>query len=313
VSVVVSTYNRPARLALLLDGLRAQTLARDAFEVVIVDNGSEPPTAAVLAAERRRGELPLRTVRNERTLGPAGGRNTGWRAAHGEVIAFTDDDCRPDPEWLASGLAVCDEHRGAIVQGPTRPNPAERADEGLLSHTISIERLGPLYETCNVFYPRELLEALGGFDERFGVRPGGEDTDLAWRAIGSGAATEFAPRALVLHAVERIGARGMLRLAARWSASIRVFAEHPQTRTALYRGSFWNFWHYLMWRTILTLATPTPPWLRRMIVMRHLQEMAPRARLHGSGPAAIPFLLVHDAVECVAVARGALRYRVLVL
>ena len=121
------------------------------------------------------------------------------------------------------------------------------------------------------FYPRELLVALGGFDERFGIRPGGEDTDLAWRAINAGSETVFAPEALVLHAVERIGARGMLRLAARWSASIRVFAEHPQTRTALYRGSFWNFWHYLMWRSLLMMAAPR--WLRRMILMRHVQEL----------------------------------------
>ena len=89
-------------------------------------------------------------MRNERTLGPAGGRNRGWRAARGAVIAFTDDDCCPAPDWLAAGVAICAEHPGAIVQGPTRPNPAEHAQDGLFSHTISIEALGPLYETCNV-------------------------------------------------------------------------------------------------------------------------------------------------------------------
>lgn len=310
-SVVVSTYNRPSRLAAMLAGLRAQTLARDAFEVVVVDNGSGPQTGTVLADEARRGELALHTVRNERTLGPAGGRNRGWRAARAPLIAFTDDDCRPEPDWLERGLAVCAQHPGAIVQGPTRPDPAEAAREGLLSHTIRIDRLGPLYETCNIFYPRELLAAMGGFDERFGIRPGGEDTDLAWRALGAGRPSAFAPEAIVNHAVEHLGVRGMLRLAARWTASVRVFAEHRETRTVLYRGAFWNFWHYLMWRSLLALAAPR--WLRRMIVMRHLHELTPRARLHGAGMTAIPFLLVHDAVECVAVARGALRYRVWVL
>jgi glycosyltransferase involved in cell wall biosynthesis len=116
VSVVVSTYQRPARLAMLLAGLRGQTLQRTAFEVIVVDNGSGPDTAAVLDAERARGELPLRTIRHERTLGPAGGRNSGWRAALGALVAFTDDDCVPDPGWLAAGIAAAGAQPGAIVQ-----------------------------------------------------------------------------------------------------------------------------------------------------------------------------------------------------
>jgi glycosyltransferase involved in cell wall biosynthesis len=73
VSVVVSTYNRPARLAALLAGLRAQTLARDGFEVVIVDNGSGPETVRLLEQERRDSDdFNLVSVRNEVTLGPAG-------------------------------------------------------------------------------------------------------------------------------------------------------------------------------------------------------------------------------------------------
>ena len=141
--------------------------------------------------------------------------------------------------------------------------------------------------------------------------PAGEDTDLAWRAIESGAPTVFAPDGVVLHAVERVGARGRLAIAARWGPVVRVLAAHPGSRTMLYRGRFWNVWHYLLWRSLLAAAGPR--WLRRLVLVRHLMTLRERARREGAGSAAIPFLLVHDAVECGAIARGAIRYRTFVL
>jgi glycosyltransferase involved in cell wall biosynthesis len=311
VSVVVSTFNRPARLHGLLRALRAQTLGPDRFEVIVVDNGSEPETGHVLAAELATGHLALRCERRPVTLGPAGGRNAGWPQARAPLIAFTDDDCRPTPGWLSAVVSAAAEHPGTIIQGPTRPDPAEHDREGWLSHTVRIERLGPQYETCNIAYPRALIERLGGFDESFGLRPAGEDTDLAWRAIESGASTAFAPAAVVLHAVDRVGARGRLAIAARWGPVVRVLAEHPGSRAMLYRGRFWNVWHYLLWRSLLAAAGPA--WLRRLVLHRHLMTLRERARREGASSAAIPLMLVHDAVECAAIARGALRYRMLVL
>jgi GT2 family glycosyltransferase len=307
VSVVVSTYNRPARLGRLLDGLGVQTLAVGEFEVVVVDNGSGPETGRVLAAERGRERLTLRGARYAVTQGPAGGRNAGWRLARAPLVAFTDDDCVPTPRWLEALLAAAREHPGALLQGPTRPDPTELARDGVLSHTVTIERLGPQFQTCNILYPRAVLEALGGFDERFGTEPAGEDTDLAWRAIESGCPAAFAPDAVVHHAVQPLGAAGMLRLAARWSEVARVFARHPEIRSLLYRGLFWNVWHYLLWRSLLALAAPG--WLRRFLLTRHLRQLAVRAREQGAGAVAIPFLIVYDAVECWSVARGAVRHR----
>jgi glycosyltransferase involved in cell wall biosynthesis len=311
VSVVVSTYNRPDRLARLLEALRAQTVTSDRFEVIVVDNGSGPETARVLKDQMSRGGLELRTARHPVTLGPAAGRNAGWRLARAPLVAFTDDDCRPAPEWLAAALIVSGEAPGAIVQGPTRPDPAELHRDGWLSHTVRIEGLGPQYETCNIVYPRALLDRLGGFDESFGLRPAGEDTDLAWRAITSGAGAVFAPEALVWHAVQPVGAAGRLRIAARWGPAVRVLAEHRPARTMLYRGRFWNVWHYLLWRSLLAAAGPG--WLRRLVLARHLMSLRARAADEGAPSAAVPFLLLHDAVECWAIARGALRHRTLVL
>ena len=311
VSVVVSTYDRPQRLVRLLDALRAQTVDVERFEVIVVDNGSQPATGQALAAESARGGLGLRTCRLDGTRGPAGGRNAGWRLARAPLVAFTDDDCRPAPGWLQALLAVADAAPGAIVQGVTVPDPVEHADRGLLSHTVRIERLGPQFETCNILYPRSLLAALGGFDESFGLRPAGEDTDLAWRAIEGGAVAAHAPDAVVHHAVTPIGRAGMVRLAARWGPAVRVLADHPRTRTMLYRGRFWNVWHYLLWRSVAAMLGPR--WLRRLVVTRHLVTLRARAIEQGADSRAIPFLLAYDAVECWAIAQGAVRHRTLVL
>jgi GT2 family glycosyltransferase len=311
ISVVVSTHQRPQRLAALLRGLRAQTLAREEFEVVVVDNGSDPATGAVLQAERAAGAITLRTLRHERTLGPAGGRNSGWRAASAPLVAFIDDDCVPAPGWLAAARAAARRNPGSIVQGVTLPDPAELPAPMLISHTVRIERLSGSYETCNIVYPRELLERLGGFDEDFPLRPAGEDTELAWRARRAGAGAVFAPDALVHHAVQRRGYLGTLRDATRWGECARLFALAPPARQILHRRLFWNVWHYLLVRSLLALAAP--PWLRRVLWRGHLRALRHRASAAGAGPWAAGYLLIYDAIELGAMLRGSVRHRTLVL
>jgi glycosyltransferase involved in cell wall biosynthesis len=311
VSVVVATRDRPRRLERLLAALRAQDGAPP-FEVVVVDDGSRAETVAVLEAVRERGALALEVVRTgDAPRGPGAARNAGWRSARGDAVAFTDDDCEPTPGWLAGLAAAHAAEPRAIVQGRTEPNPADGGRAGVFSRTLRVERLGPRYETCNMLYPRELLEELGGFDEGFGLRPGGEDTDLAWRALEAGRPARFAPDALVHHAVESLGPRGSLRDAARWTETVRVFARHPGARAGLHRRVFWNEWHYLLVRSALALALP--PWMRALVLARHALALRDRARWLRAGSAAIPFLLLYDLVELVAVARGAVRHRTLVL
>jgi GT2 family glycosyltransferase len=311
ISVVVATCDRPERLRRLLAGLRAQDLDGGRFEVIVVDDGVSPATSRLLEQERSAGGLSLRTSRTEGRRGPARARNIGWRQAAAPLVAFTDDDCVPASSWLASGLARAEEFPGAIVQGPTEPDPAELGNVSVFSRTIRQAQLGPHYETCNIFYPRALLERLGGFDESFGARSAGEDTDLAWRALGSGGTSVFAPDARVLHAVEDVGPARTLRLATRWTSCVRLLAEYPQTRVMLERGLFWNVWHYMLLRCAIALFGPK--WLRRVLVIRYLRAMRQRGRGLGAGVWSVPFLILHDAVETAAIIQGAIRYRTLVL
>ena len=183
--MVVPTRNRAERVRVVLDALAGQTLPRDRFEVVVVDDGSAAPLAPSGADKLLKHDSPR---------GPAAARNTGWRAARAPLVAFTDDDCRPEPGWLEAGLRAHRTSPGSIVQGRTRPEPA---DEPILdrphSRSIRVDSLGPFFQTCNVFYPRELLERVGGFDERIPT-PSSEDADLALRALASGAGAVFMSR-----------------------------------------------------------------------------------------------------------------------
>lgn len=116
VSVVVPTRNRPHAVESCLDALAAQTLSPGGFEVIVVDDGSEPPL--VLDPARWAAKFELKLLHQQNT-GPAGARNRGVAEAHGEFLAFTDDDCLPTPTWLEKLIAALRDHPGALVGGST--------------------------------------------------------------------------------------------------------------------------------------------------------------------------------------------------
>ena len=312
-SVVVATFERADRLARLLAALRAQTLAPDRFEVIVVDDASGDRTAGLLDRDRAAGGLDLRPIRRARNGGWAAAREDGRRAARAEIVAFTDDDCLPDPGWLEAGLAACAANPGAIVQGRTVRDGEEwaalSATRRAFARTLEVTAPDPHFQTCNVFYPRELIELVGGFDvERF-TRVPGEDADLAWRAIEAGAPTAFAPAARVRHAVEPLGALGKLRVAA--GADLRVYARHPGLREAYFtRRFFWKGSHYFLARALAGAALP-----RRLLPIRawlavpYAVHLVERGRVEGGGPLLAPYYLLHDLIELAAAARSALRYR----
>ena len=308
VSVVVATHDRPDGIARALAALRAQTLPAEEFEVVVVDDGSGPDTADVLRREGGVAGPEIRLLRHDVAGGPARARNAGWRAARGELIAFTDDDCEPVPGWLEAGLAAWAQQPRRFVQGPTRPNPAHADRAGPYSHTLDVQELGPWWETANIFYPRAALEAAGGFDEDHYSGPGGEDTDLGWTLITRGWEPVWAPDALVHHDVTFLGPRRRLRMAWRWDETMLVFRRHPALRARLVARVFWSPNHWWLLRAAVALALPSRLWwLRWWLAAPYV------LRLGTVRPDVVAFLVAHDLVQVVACARGGLRYRVLVL
>jgi glycosyltransferase involved in cell wall biosynthesis len=306
VSVVVATRNRSGWLGELLESLRAQTLSREQYEVVVVDDGSTDGTPDVLTAEAQRGEIDLRIERHPESRGPATARERGWRLARAPIVAFTDDDCVADPRWLEAGLAACRAHPRAIVQGRTDPRPDQVDSFGPFSFTVEIHRAGPSYETCNIFYPREVLEELDGFDlDAFPVI-GGEDTDLAWRAIGRGVPAEYADEVQVYHAVTHLGPRARLRLISRATQTMNAFARNPGLRKHLIKGVFWKWPHYHLFRTIVAALLPRRLWpLKWWLAAPYVAHLTSRR----SGPLLVPWFVAQDVAEVIAVVRGAIRYR----
>src|SRR5579884_2504543 len=105
-SVVVPTYRRPDLLDRCLAALVAQDLGPQAYEIVVADDAASEETGRQVERWATNDRPALRYVPVRHAHGPAAARNAGWRAARGEVIAFTDDDTVPDPGWLREGVAA---------------------------------------------------------------------------------------------------------------------------------------------------------------------------------------------------------------
>jgi GT2 family glycosyltransferase len=309
--VVVPTHARETRLSFALEALAAQTLEPESFEVLVVrpDDDAESPLA---------GMPPRLTARSlvSAAVGAAAQRNVGWRAARAPLVAFTDDDCRPAPDWLERLLAALDDEP-RVLQGRTEPDPEELHLLHGLARSMEVTEPNPWYPTCNIAYPRELLERVGGFDERF---PGswGEDTDLALRALEGGAAVEFVDDALVWHAVHPRPLPSAWREAARHRAIPVVLARHPAQRSQLYWGFFLRKRHAKLLLAIGGLAMlRRRPLLAALAVLPYAEEWFDRS--HGGARGLVrqamhlPARASVDAVETIATVRAAIRNRVLVV
>jgi GT2 family glycosyltransferase len=321
ISVVCSTYQRAHRLPGFFAALEAQTFDRDRFEVVVVDNGSTDDTREVLEKVAANSPLNLRVVSLHANRGAGGGRNAGWQAARAPIVAFTDDDCAPAPGWLATGYAVLTQSDAAVVVGRTEPNPAQLHNKGAFSRTQRVTEVSGkrYFQTCNIFYRRDDLVAVGGFDERFATK-GGEDTDLGWRVLDHGGRdVAFASDALVLHDVTVGSFRAALREAATWRDIPLVTARHPRrARKLLHHRLFWKPTHQYMIPALgcvalaVLLRRPWPlvgviPWIN----FRYRKwPIVPT----GAGRIGyLPHAFLIDAVEVATMVRGSIRNRVLVL
>jgi glycosyltransferase involved in cell wall biosynthesis len=313
ISVVVPSHARRLRLWWLLNALEEQTLSRDRFEVIVVHDYDDEVSS--LFERHPLGSGAIRFISIEPgTGGPGIQRNIGWRHARAPLVAFTDDDCRPEPHWLAElHAAHRQEGDDAFLQGATRPDPLEVAIFAA-PHSRTLEVIPPnlFAQTCNIAYPRSLLAELNGFDEA--LITSGEDTDLAYRARDTGARQVAVPAALVWHAVDEVGLRGAVRAARRWGTLPLVLRKHPQLRDSLPLGIFWRASHAEYYAALAGLVMASRwrpaallvlPYLRRALSRRGHGK---RARL--ASAVELPGRVTVDTAEVVTMARGSVRYRV---
>jgi GT2 family glycosyltransferase len=231
VSVCIPTYRRPGPLAAALERLTKLEAPAGGYEIVVVDDGSprDDGVLAVLEAAAAAASVPVRWTSFPENRGPAAARNEAAYVARGDWLAYTDDDCQAQPDWLVRLVDRATETGADVVQGHTIPDP-ERAH--LLTQpwvrSISAETLNDYFHTCNVLYRRSLFEQIDGFDESF--RLACDDTDLGWRAVEAGAEVSFADEAVVAHDVVVRDFLTELRSRKRWAGTVLVVRRHPKAR-----------------------------------------------------------------------------------
>jgi len=246
VSVVISCKNRQAMLWDCFLGLGEQTLPRDRFEVVLMDNVSRDDLAAVAERARRELGLAVSFTRMAEDHGPAPARNLGVETARAPIIAFTDSDCRPEPGWLEAGIAPFADAAVALVTGPVLPKLGQplRVTSKL---TFVVETEHPSFPNANAFYRRDVFLAFGGFDTRlsfddpFGRSTECADTDLAWRILKAGHDRRFVPQAVMRHEVEQLSVFNWLIEPTRLFPLPELVRRHPELRGELLT---WGYFFY---------------------------------------------------------------------
>jgi glycosyltransferase involved in cell wall biosynthesis len=222
VSVVVPTFNRPDLLERCLASLLAQDFDPTQYEIIVADDAASDATRQQLEAIAGKASVDLRYLPVTRAHGPAAARNLGWREARGEIIAFTDDDTIPQRDWLKTGTSVFS-YGPAAAWGriemplPDRPTDYQRDAAGLARTS---------FVTANCFCRRDVLEAVGGFDERF-TAAWREDSDLFFTLLEHGYEVRHIPQAVVVHPIRP----------AHWGVSLRqqrkcvfnalLYRKHP--------------------------------------------------------------------------------------
>ncbi|MEO7542748.1 MAG: glycosyltransferase [Novosphingobium sp.] len=195
-TVIVPHYNDLVRLRTCLEAIELQTLSRERFEIVVADNSSPVGLAAVEAAVAGRARV---TVAGERGAGMA--RNAGVAEARGSVLAFTDSDCIPEPNWLAAGLArlanadLVGGRMTVSVGDEARMTGAEAFERVFAFHNRHYIEKKRFSVTANLFCRRSLFDAVGPF------RNAEISEDFEWcrRAVAQGFSLVYEPSAVVSH------------------------------------------------------------------------------------------------------------------
>ncbi|WP_394764408.1 glycosyltransferase family 2 protein [Phenylobacterium sp.] len=198
VSVIVPHYDDLERLDICLAALKAQRFDGD-FDIVVADNASPQGEAAVAKVVAGRARLVVAT---DKGAGPA--RNAAVAASAGGLLAFTDSDCVPEPDWLASGVAALE--RADVIGGYLYVFPKDPAAVTLVEafdivfgfdNEFYVNKTG-YSVTASLFCPRAVFDAVGGF--RVGVS---EDMEWGHRSLAAGFSMAYEAKARVAHPARR--------------------------------------------------------------------------------------------------------------
>ena len=199
ISVIVPTYKRSELLIRCLNALLNQSIGKGTYEIIVVSDGPDPITAEAIEMWTGFIHPKVSYYGLPERRGPAAARNYGWMKATGELVAFTDDDCIPDKDWLASLVAAYHDEDELVISGQVIvPLPETPTDFELnTSHLETAE-----FITANCACTKKALLETGGFDERF-EQAWREDSDLHFKIIQHDIPVKKVINAVVVHPVRK--------------------------------------------------------------------------------------------------------------
>ncbi|MBE9178310.1 glycosyltransferase [Oculatella sp. LEGE 06141] len=201
-SVIIPTYSRPVELSRCLMALAQLDYSRDRFEVIVVDDGSDPPPDSVVAPFQT--QLNLTLIRQPNS-GPAQARNTGAAVAKGMFLAFTDDDCTPAADWLTQLEAHFTVMPDRLIGGKTNnalpDNACATTSQLIIDLVYAYYNANPqqarFFASNNFAVSAEQFRAMGGFNPTFFAS---EDREFCDRWLDQGYSMLYAPDVQINHA-----------------------------------------------------------------------------------------------------------------
>jgi len=221
-SVIIPAYNAEETLSDCLEALDHQSVSKEDYEVIVVDDGSTDGTSEIAKG------FNVKYI-SQTNHGPAAARNRGAQAARGDIILFTDSDCVPDRNWIREMISPFNNFGVTGVKGTYKTKQRELAARfaqaefedryDLLQKSPSIDMI----DTYSSAFRKDIFQSMGGFDESF-PEPNNEDTELSYRLAAAGHKLVFNPKAFVYH-------------------------THPKRLIKYLKNKFWRgYWRLVVYR-----------------------------------------------------------------
>jgi GT2 family glycosyltransferase len=200
-SIIVPTFDRPEALTACVQAIKKLDYPQDRFEVIIVDDGSSVP---IKPFDQNLRDVANITILRQINTGPASARNTGAQQAKGDILAFTDDDCMPTPQWLRELARSFNDNPLGLVGGRTVnglvDNLYSTASQMIVeeAYAFFLSRDSDLrfFASNNMAVAARLFHKIGGFDSSFRTS---EDREFCDRWIRQGHPLVYVPQAIVFH------------------------------------------------------------------------------------------------------------------
>jgi len=202
-TLIIPTYERPAQLKKCLESITRLDYPKDRFEVIVVDDGSKNPPEQIVNSFSDSLNIMLYSQKN---AGPAGARNTGAEKANGKFLAFTDDDCEPDEDWLNAFEKEFNRDTDIFLGGYTvnslSDNIYSAASQELINYLYSYYNAdrnnATFFASNNIAVRADLFKKIGGFDVTT-LRATAEDREICDRWVYQGFKMTFTTDAVVYH------------------------------------------------------------------------------------------------------------------